>query len=106
MPVFPLLFFGFAPRGSRCGGGCRAVRSAAEDFSEGRPLADFERIADGCALKFLKKEKYDDGGCRPFLMYCYYKYAELLNVRIVMSSLNNGLAGDAVKARLRETYEG
>lgn len=82
------------------------IFAAAEDFSEGRPLADFERIADGCALKFLKKEKYDDGGCRPFLMYCYYKYAELLNVRIVMSSLNNGLAGDAIKARLRETYEG
>ena len=39
-------------------------------------------------------------------MYCYYKYAKLLNVRIVMSSLNNGLAGDAIKARLRETYEG
>lgn len=79
---------------------------AADGFTEGRPLTDFERLADGYALKFLKKEKYNDEGFRPFILYCYYKFAELSNVRIVMSCLNNGVTGTAVRERLRETYEG
>ena len=82
------------------------IDRAAEDFAKNRPLSDFERFADGYALEFLKKEKYSDEGYRPFLLYCLYKRAELKNVRIVMSCLTNGLSGNFIKERIRESYEG
>ncbi len=82
------------------------VFAATEGFSEGKPLSGFERLADGYALAQLKKERYNDEGYRPFLLYCYYKTAELTNVRIVMSCLSNQIFGSDIKSRLRETYEG
>ena len=82
------------------------IYAAVDGVGEGKPLTDFERLSDGYALAYLKKERYNDEGYRPFILYCYYKLAELANVRIVMSCLNNGVRGSAIKARLRETYEG
>lgn len=81
------------------------VYAAAEDFSKSRPLVDFERMADGWALKYLKAEKYNDEGIRPFLSYFYYKIADAANVRIAMSCLLNGVAGAEIKERMREAYE-
>ncbi len=82
------------------------VDLAAEDLAKNRPLSDFEKYAGGYALAFLKKEKFNDEGYRPFLRYCYYKRAEIANVRIVMSCLINGIGGNFIKERIRESYEG
>lgn len=82
------------------------IMAALEDFSEGRPLTALERAAESYALVLLKKERYSDEGNAPFLRYCYYKFAELCNVKIVMSCLSNGVDRATVRARLRESYEG
>ena len=82
------------------------IFSALDDFSEGKPLTDFEKKSDGFALVILKKERYNDEGYKPFLRYCYYKLAELANVKIIMSCLVNGVEKNIIRARLRETYEG
>ena len=82
------------------------IDRAAEDLAKNRPLSDFEKYADGYALALLKKEKYSDEGYRPFLRYCYYKRAEIKNVRIIMSCLVNGIDGGFIKERIRESYEG
>ena len=63
-------------------------------------------MADDFALKTLKKRKYDVGGIVPFMLYCYYKLAEIKNVRIIMVGLINKADKNEIKRRLRNTYEG
>ena len=72
----------------------------------GQPLTEFESLAEGFALKYLKKQKYSVEGIRPFMLYVYYKLAELTNVRIAMVGLINGQDEREIKNRMRETYEG
>ncbi len=71
-----------------------------------KPLSEFERLADGYALKHLKKRKYEQSGIVPFLYYSLCKKAEYVNVRIILSGILNGLSSTDIKRRLREAYEG
>ena len=73
---------------------------------EGKPLTDFEKLADDYAMKLLKKNKYSVENIHPFLLYCYYKLAEIKNVRIIMVGLLNGWDRNDIKRRLRDGYEG
>lgn len=82
------------------------IESAVESFSKGKPLTEFEKITDGFTLKLLKENKYDVESYRPFMLYCYYKLAEIDNVRIILSCLDNGIDKGEIKDRVRETYEG
>ena len=61
----------------------KLIGAALDDFAEGRPLV-----------------------VQPFVRYCFYRQAELSNVRIILSGLNNQIEKNAVRARIRETYEG
>ena len=88
----------FMPCSNLC---IKAVESAAK----GEPLSDFEKEADGFALSLLKKKKYATEGITPFLLYCFYKFAEIKNVRIILVGLINGLDGAEIKRRLRNCYE-
>ena len=71
-------------------------------FAAGQPLTSLERIADGAAVAVLARDRYTDEGNRPFMRYCFKKTAEIANVRIVMSCLNNG-AEKAVKTVKKES---
>lgn len=82
------------------------IESAVESAKLGKPLSEFERLADGYALKKLKETKYDVEGFKPFTLYCFYKKAELANVRIILSCIDNGIDKAEIKRRVRETYEG
>ena len=79
-----------------------AVDSLAKDGS----MSDFETAADDYALTLLKKRKYSTEGAIPFMLYCYYKLAEIKNVRIVLVGLINGTDKNEIRRRLRNTYEG
>lgn len=79
------------------------VAAALEDFAEHRPLSALERAADGAALSVIDLDRYGDDGARPFLRYCYRKLAELRNVRIIMSCLNNGVEKAVLRARVRNS---
>ena len=73
---------------------------------EEKPLTEFEKLADDYAMDILIKNKYSAQGLLPFVIYCYYKYAEIKNVRIVMVGLLNGWDKNDIKRRLRKGYEG
>lgn len=78
------------------------VFAALEDFAAERPLMQLERAAADAALEVLGRDRYGDGGCRPFLRYCFRKAAETGNVRIVLTCLANGVERAEIRARLRE----
>ncbi|MDY6367167.1 MAG: V-type ATPase subunit [Clostridia bacterium] len=82
------------------------ISVAVDSCIKDEPLSAFETLADDFALKFLKKKKYATDGIVPFMLYCYYKLAEIKNVRIVMVGLINGMDKNEIKRRLREGYEG
>ncbi len=79
---------------------------AIDDFANAKPLSNFERYTDGYAVWYLKQYKYNMEGIFPYMLYCYYKSAEIDNVRIVMVGLINGMSETEIKGRLRESYEG
>ena len=69
-------------------------------------ISEFEKAADDFPLKILLEKKYSSEGYLPFVTYCYYKLAEIKNVRIILVGLLNGESKTAIKNRLRLTYEG
>ena len=82
------------------------INQAVDEYSEGKPLVNFEKMTDNLALGYLKKSRYDADGYKPFILYCYYKRAELINVRFIISGLSNGIDKNIIRARVRDTYEG
>ncbi|MBR2384122.1 MAG: V-type ATPase subunit [Clostridia bacterium] len=82
------------------------ILKAVDAFINKKPFSEFEKLADSIALEILKKHKYDIGGIIPFMLYCYYKTAEIENVRIILVGLINNIDKQEIKNRLRETYEG
>lgn len=81
------------------------ILSAIEDAEKGKPLSSFEKKADDYALNYLLKYKYKFEGIAPFILYVYYKRAELFNVRLIIVSLSSGVSADDIKKRLRVSYE-
>lgn len=69
------------------------------------PMSEFEAKADGFALSLLKRKKFATEGIVPFMLYCFYKLAELKNVRIIMVGLINGMDKNEIRRRLRNSYE-
>ena len=82
------------------------ILSAIEDAEKGRPLSAFEKKADDYALNYLLKYRYVFEGTAPFVLYVYYKLAEILNVRLIIVSLSNGVSAEEIKKRLRVSYAG
>lgn len=82
------------------------ILSAIEDLKLNKPFVDFEQKADDFALKFLSKYKYVFEGEAPFILYCYYKLAEISNVRIILVGLKNNFEIEDIKKRLRLGYAG
>ena len=70
------------------------------------PLSDFEKLSEDFSLNILMKDKYSIEGNVPFLLYCYYKFAELTNVRIIMVCLKNNVQKNVIKEKIRRGYEG
>jgi V/A-type H+-transporting ATPase subunit C len=81
------------------------VLSAIDSLIEGRPFSDFEKMADEYAVKLMLKDKYATDGILPFMQYCYYKLADISNVRIIMVGLINGMNKTDIRNRLRAYYE-
>lgn len=79
-----------------------AVQCAEKDM----PLTEFEKSADGYAVSYLMRYKFQSGGMLPFIRYCFYKLADISNVRIILAGLINGEKGADIKDRLREHYAG
>ena len=80
--------------------------SAIDGAIKNQPLSYFENRADSYAVALLQKDKYSTEGLHPFLLYVFYKLAEIINVRIVMVGKINGLSKADIKRRLRKGYEG
>ena len=81
------------------------ISSAVESLSKGQPLSAFEKYAESYAVNRMLKQKYETGGILPFVQYCYYKLADLTNVRIIMVGLINGLSKNDIRNRIRSYYE-
>lgn len=77
-----------------------------QEAEKGKPFFEFERMAYGIALSVLGEHGYSVDGNFPFMRYCFFKQAEIANVRIVLSGLLNGNLSEDIKRRLRSTYEG
>lgn len=82
------------------------ILSAIEDAEKNQPLSRFEKIKDSLAVKILNEYRYEIEGYVPFLQYCYYKLADMFNVRVIVLGLVNGQTKEQIKERLRSYYEG
>ncbi len=81
------------------------IGSAIDCAVKGQPLSEFEKDAESFAVNRMLKQKYETSGAVPFMQYCYYKSADLTNIRIIMVGLINGLNKTDIKNRLRAYYE-
>ena len=66
----------------------------------------YKKVADGYAVSYLMRYKFQSGGMLPFIRYCFYKLADISNVRIILAGLINGEKSADIKDRLREHYAG
>ncbi len=82
------------------------VKSAVKDYAENKPLVDFEKKLDNIAMSIIKKDKYDQNGIKPYIAYCYYKKAEIENVRIILSLKINSVSVKEIERRVRDGYDG
>lgn len=82
------------------------ILSAIDCAEKKIPLSDFEKLSSSFPVALLNKEKYSTDGSIPFMQYCFYKLADIENVRIIMVGLINGLDKNDVKNRLRDCYVG
>ncbi|MBR0189532.1 MAG: V-type ATPase subunit [Clostridia bacterium] len=81
------------------------VEAAINGLENGAGLREFEKMSDGYAVKLIKKHRYGNEGDFPFIRYCFYKLADIANVRIILVGLRGGLSAAEITERLREHYE-
>lgn len=82
------------------------VFAALLGIENGTGFKEFEKLSDGFAVKIIKKHRYDSQGFIPFIRYCFYKFADIANARIVLVGHSGGLSREEISDRLRERYEG
>ena len=82
------------------------ITLAVDALSNGESMHQLEKYVQSYAVTLLKKDRYINEGILPFALYCYYKLADISNVRIVMIGLCNKLNKEQIKLRLRDCYEG
>lgn len=82
------------------------INAAVNGLENGAGLKGFEKMSDGYAVKLVKKHRYGNEGDFPFIRYCFYKLADIANVRIILVGLRGGLSAAEITDRLREHYEG
>lgn len=82
------------------------IFSAIASAEKNLPFSEFERVVDEFAVSYLNKYKYETSGILPFIQYCFYKLADIFNVRIILAGLINGVTGSEIKERLRKGYAG
>ena len=83
-----------------------AISIALSGLENSENLKEFERIADGYAATVMNKEKFVSVGILPFIRYCIYKFADIMNARIILVGYSVGLSKEEIFAKLRESYEG
>ena len=81
------------------------IFAATDGIEKGEGLKEFEKASDGYAVKLVKKHRYDQAGDFPFIRYCFYKLADIVNARIILIGLAGGLSAQEITERLRERYE-
>ena len=81
------------------------IKSAIESFNRSLPLTDAEKLSDDYALTYLYKNRYNVNGIYPYLLYIYYKLAEIKNIRIILVGKINGISESQIKSMLRFCYE-
>lgn len=82
------------------------ILSAIESAEKNLPLSTCEKLMESFPVKFLSKQKYQTEGIIPFMLYCYYKVADLTNVRIILVGIKNKFPLEEIKKRLRDSYAG
>lgn len=83
-----------------------AVYAALDGIESGKGLKDFEKISDGFAVKIINRNKFNQEGAFPFIRYCFYKFADIMNARIILVGHSGNLTGEEIAERIREHYEG
>ena len=82
------------------------VYAALDGIESGKGLKEFEKMSDGFAVKLINKNKFNQEGIFPFIRYCFYKLADIVNARIILVGHSGGLTGEEISERIREHYEG
>ncbi|MDR1439364.1 MAG: V-type ATPase subunit [Clostridiales bacterium] len=87
----------FTPYGPMCEAGLKA-------WQAGGSLTAFERLADDFVMEYARAAKLKPFGPDLLVAHLVARQAELKNVRIVLVGKTNGIPGDTIRERLRETY--
>lgn len=64
----------------------------------------FEKLCDNYIMNFVKSAKYEALTLEPLIAYLYAKESEIKTVRIILTSVLNGIRPDIIKERVREAY--
>lgn len=75
-------------------------------LDKGKGFSEFETAAESYPVVLLKKYRYSSEGYMPFIRFCYYKLADIMNARVITVGKNARLSKDEISARLKEYYEG
>jgi len=67
-------------------------------------MSNFEKWCDNYCLEKLEAAKFIFMGPEPIVAYLLYKEAEIKNLRIVLSGVQNKLDPDAIREKLRRLY--
>lgn len=82
------------------------IYAAVNGLESGDGLKEFEKMRDGFAVKIINRNKFNQEGIFPFIRYCFYKFADIMNARIILVGHSGNLTGEEIIDRLREHYEG
>lgn len=75
-----------------------------EDYKNTGNLTLLERLSDNYIISYIKEAHFTPFGIEPLVGYLFAKEYEIKNLRIVMVGKMNGIPGDVIKERLRDTY--
>ena len=81
------------------------MTAAINGLENDKNLKEFEKASESYPAKMMNKERYSSEGAVPFIRYCVYKKADIVNARIILIGLSVGLSREGIASRLRAHYE-
>ncbi|MGE5588157.1 MAG: V-type ATPase subunit [Clostridia bacterium] len=80
------------------------ARQAADALTEGRPIAELERLSEEIVWERIRRARYVPLGPEPLVGYIFAKLHELRLVRLILVGKLSGMSRESIKERLRDVH--